>query len=551
MPCDVFTLRSLSRELNETVSGAKIDKIYQPEKDEIVLSLRKTSSFMLSISANPNFPRISVTTCKKENPVVAPAFCMHLRKYLSGARIESVSLLNNDRAISLNVSAKNELFDTEEFLLVAELTGRTSNIILVNRGKISDAIKHIGLDSSRQILPGIAYEPLSPNKTGIFDKNIDLLFPDGVTEDSLLARTSGFSRQSARQIAREYLETCGEKTLGELISSYDALPPGPCVTLADGKPVDYFIKPYYEDEGRTMRVNSLSEAIDLMIGEKDRLQRIREKSRPLRSLVKNAVTRTEKKLNANRDKMSECLGAEKYRLYADLLISNIYRVPKGSGVVLENFYDDMKPVEIPLSPEYSVKQNIQNYYKKYNKLKRGEETVSKMISENEKDLDYFKEILREIDTCGSVTELADIEEEMNAAGLATRRNGAKKAESKSRPIHYSFRGTDIYVGKNNYQNDRLTFKSAAPTDTWLHALKIHGSHVIIRSPSPDKDTLVFAAELAAYYSDGREDSKVSVDFTKVARVKRSPEKRPGLVNYTFQQTLAVVPSAHTDYIVEK
>ncbi|MBQ2714405.1 MAG: NFACT family protein [Clostridia bacterium] len=557
MPTDAITLCALARELNDCLAGGRIDKVYQPESDEITLLIRaKDENRTLVLSANPSLPRLHFTKTKKENPQNAPAFCMLLRKYLTSARILSVDLFNNDRIIRFTLTSKSEMMDDMTLRLYFELMGRYSNVILtLENDKILDVLRRVPLDMShtRRLLPSFTYEPPKNDKISIFDKTAlsHVLEYVDKTEEEILNKVSGISRESARElIFRASASNNFSQTFIQEVEKLSS-PLNPCFSLdKNGSAQDFFSDPYLSSNKAFQKTESLNEAVDRCFADKDLSNRIKSKAKHLTQSVKSAVQRVEKKLGVNLQKLQDCERAEEYRIKGELITANIYRIQKGSeGVVLQNYYDENKDIKVSLDPTKTPSQNAQNYYKKYVKLKRTKETVVKMIEENREILDYLKCVSYDVESATRESDLKDIEETLVDAGIITKKvKGKKVVEKPSLPIKYLYKDTEILVGRNNLQNDRLTFKTALKSDTWLHVKNYHGSHVIVKGAELSPDVLQFSAELAAFYSEAKTADKVEVDYTKIKNVHRSPQKRLGLVLYTDFSSVVVKPNEHKEYI---
>lgn len=558
MPTDTLTLNALAKELNTTLSGARIDKIYQPETDEVTFLLRtENQNKLLVTSANPAIPRLYISTQKKFNPINAPSFCMLLRKHLTSARIKSVELFSSDRIIRFVCLGKNEMMDEVCFNLYFEYMGRYSNLILTNEeGKILDVLRRVSLDltRSRKLLPGFTYSPPLQDKINIFDKE-NLLraveFSNGDV-DTLLKSCSGLSRESAKEL---FWRAQSHKSLAEgFVDELQKLLTSPTPTVgynANGEPIDFYLSPYNTLNYTYQTKATMSEAMDECYTSKDLLARIKSKTKHFHTLVKNAISRCEKKLGVNRQKLLDCSKADMDKLKGELLNANLYKIQKGmTTVTLLNYYDGQE-ITIALDSTKSPAQNAQNYFRRYTKLKRTKETVEKMIIENEETLLYLKSLLYDIENVTQETDVFDVEQALTEYGLITKKvTKQKQAQKPSTPFKYVYDGVEIYVGRNNIQNDQLSFKSSARSDTWLHVKNYHGSHVIIRSSEVSDTLLEFAAQLASYYSEARDSDKVEVDYTIIKNVKRHPSKRIGLVVYDDYSTLIVKPNSHDDYRVK-
>lgn len=559
MPSDVITLSVLSNELNEALKGARIDRIYQPEEDEVTFSVyTQNGNKLLVFSASPNLPRLHFTSLKKENPINAPSFCMLLRKHLISSRIESVELFGMDRNIRFTIHGKNELSDDTVFHLYMEIMGRYSNLILTDKtDKILDVLRRVPLDMShtRKLLPTFQYFPANQNKISVLDseKAERILTETGKNHDEILRQCSGLSKETLDELL--LITSDGENFAKDFIREINSFinEPEPCITLGnDDSPMDFYPRPYRSKSFPFKSISSLSEAIDLCVSEKDRLSRIKTKSRKFLTLIKNAVSRNEKKLAANLDKLKDCEKAEELRIKGEILTANLYRIPKGFKVVkLPNFYDENGgEIIISLDSTKSPSQNAQNYFRRYTKLKRTKDTLIDMVQENRDTLDYLKNLLFDVESCKVESDLNDIEQILSECGLMQKsRSPKKKTQKTSFPTKYVFENTEILVGRNNLQNDTLTF-SAQKSETWLHVKNYHGSHVVIKSPNPADSVLLFGAELAAFYSEAKNADKVDVDYTKIKNVKRSPAKKLGLVIYTDFSTICVKPNEHKNYITD-
>lgn len=561
MPSDVITLACLANELDKDLKGARIDKIYQPEEDEITMSVYTTrGNKTLVISASPNLPRLHFTSTKKENPINAPAFCMLLRKHLTSSRIDSVELYAQDRIIKFTIKGKNEMADDIILHLFVELMGRYSNVILANQdNKILDVLRRVPLDMShtRKLLPTMTYTPLSQNKISVLDKEnaLRVLEEIGSNADEINRSLSGFSKETLAEI----LHLCQNSTTfaQDFIKIIDDFiqNPSPSVSVnGEGVALDFFVKPYTYCNKPFLSVNSMSDGIDLCVSEKDKINRIKSKSKKYLSLIKNAINRTEKKLGANLDKLNDCEKADELKVKGEVLTAYLYQVQKGSSVIsLPNFYDENNAeIKISLDPTKSPSHNAQNYFKRYTKLKRTKDTVIKMVSENRETLDYLQSLLFDIERCKIESDLKDIEQNLISFGLIAKpKNVKQKLTKPGKPTKYLFNGVEIYVGRNNIQNDALTFDSATKNDTWFHVKNYHGSHVVVRSGKELTSEIVqFAGELAAFYSKASASDKVDVDYTKIKFVHRSPLKRAGLVTYTDFSTVCVKPNEHKNYITD-
>lgn len=588
MPNDLLTLNALASELNSLLSGGKIEKIYQPEKDEIVLTIRsKGTKYSLVISCNAQNPRIHLSTIKKENPMTAPQFCMHLRKYITSGVIESVGLMANDRIFDIAIISRNELKDTIKLHLVAEMMGRYSNILLVNDNmRISDVIKQVSFDmaTKRCVLPSATYivpeqAKLSPYDTVGMAKVLALYnAPSSGTSDKatdnpnlakyILSNIGGLAYISASEIVysagvdNELTDvlsiaqiTSITNTFDNLFNIFDRTDFAPSVQIdIKGNAIDYFVRPYTGTDGEFNSTPSMSEAIQSLTLRKDMNERHREKSKHLYGALKKYRNRNDKKLKKAEAKLVECDNMDIYRKYGELITSNLYQLKKGDKelVTTDYYVEDMPQITIPLNVQYSPSKCGQDYFKRYNKLKRTLEVIVGQIAETKAILDYTCSIEANLSVCTSPNDLFQIEEELFAVGAIKKmKNKQRKGVKAGSPILYEYLEHLIAVGKNNIQNDKLTFKTANGGDMWLHTLGHHGSHVIIFNEggeTPPDEVLQFACELAGYYSQGRDNDKVAVDYTCRKNVKRDSSGNLGMVTYSAQNTAYIKPNNHIEYL---
>ena len=556
MPSDALHYSYLAKELNENLSDGRIEKIAMPEKDEIVLGIRaRGKNVSLLISASASSARCHLTEHKKENPTVAPSFLMHLRKHIGGAKIVGVDCPHCERIIRIKLLTRNELSDEIGKTLIAELMGKYSNIILVNSdGVISECIKHVGLDTSskRQVLPGLKYESApSQNKCDPTDTEQAeaalLRFPGGDLDSYMIHSFLGLAPVSVREALFDAAQPLNCPPLHPLQAEaiarqLDELFTGETHPCLQGG--DFFVRPYRHIEKPPVFFPTLSLAMDEHFLAKDRSVRFNEKSKRLQAVLKNAASRAQKRLDGFISKKESCHDAESDKLCGELITANIYRIKKGSETVtLENWYDDNRPVEIALDSRKSPQANAQDYFKRYNKKKKTLAQIEPLIEKTRDEIEYYKSIEPAFSLCTENSEIAELTEELERAGLIEKkRQKVKQPPIKSSPLTFFIDGFTVRVGKNNMQNDSLT-KSAKGDDVWLHTKSIHGSHVIIsaeRRPVPE-NVILKAAALAAGYSKAGLSHNVPVDYTLVKYVNKPSGAPPGKVIYTHQNTVYVDP----------
>lgn len=563
MPSDALHYSFVAAELDALLSGGRIEKIAMPEKEEILLSVRAHgNNYFLIISASPACPRCHLTKAKKENPLVAPAFLMHLRKRIGGAKILSVKSVHCDRTVIFELSALGEMLYEERFSLVAEIMGKYSNIILVGSdGKISDCVKKVGFDvsSKRQILPGLTYLP-APNQDRIDPLDCEGVaralegFCGGEVGGYLLKKVKGLSPASLDQavfaaLGRTFSDALDEgerKAIALSLSQlYDFTEAKPCLLLSESGS-DFYLKPYSLCGGTPKFFDTLSEAMDEFFLKKTEQIGFDEKSRQLLAALKNAVSRTEKRLAGFLQKQLECRDFERDKIFGELLVSNLYRLRGGeSQVVLENWYDDFRLVTVPLNPAKTASECAQEFFKAYNKKKKTLEQLKPLIADAEEKLDYYDSVMTAFSLCGTLSELNELREELACAGIVQGAfdKGKRKHISASKPTELDLGGFTVRIGRNNLQNDELT-KTAKKEDIWLHTKAVHGSHVVIVSGGKEVpiEVVLKAAALAARHSKAAMSENVAVDYTQVRYVVKPHGAPPGKVVYTHQKTVFVNPA---------
>ena len=561
MPSDYITLNALASEIDEALAGGKIRRICEPEKDEITIGVYNgRTNLLLVISANPNSPRIHLTKNKKENPYAAPPFLMVLRKYVGAAVIKRVSVEHEDRIVEIKMSARNELFDEEEFTLVCELMGRYSNIILLNdERRILDSLYKLIPDEKqkRQIMVGARYLPPEQNKPFVGNADaVEKELDEGNEsnyKDILVKKIAGIAAPSAEAIlaAAKATGDLSTHSVARVAASFSEIRRTPyyvpCVKRTD--PQDFY--PYERPALDTERTDSLNEAADEVFTAADRISRVKAGSKTLEHALTAAIKKAKNSVRTLSDKLVEGEEAEEIRIRAELITTNLYRIDRrDKEVTLFDYYSGQERT-IPLDPVLSPKEYAQKLFKRYQKLKRGKEINETLLKQNQDNLLYYDALAAEIKMAETAEDLALIEEEMREAGiLKIQRQPKKKEKERAIPfLTFEAEGYTIYCGKGGLQNEHVTFKVAKERDVWLHAAKSHGAHVIVkadRGAVPERILLV-AAEIAAYYSERRGDQKVEVDYTERKNVRRHPAKKIGLVYYTDYMTVAAKPNAHEEY----
>ena len=576
MPLDALCLSGVVHELQNALSGAKIDKIYQPGRDEVVLALRAPAgNVKLLLSANPSHPRAHLTQISRENPDKPPMFCMLLRKHLSGARLLELVQPPMERVVDLRLEALDELGDRVERRLVLEAMGRHSNLILLDgEGRIMDCLRRVDSDMSarRQVLPGLFYR-LPPAQEKLDPSSLDraalesalAAAPEESQADKWLLDTfGGLSPLICRELAFRAggatdarLHQMGEGGRSRLLDELEGLLRSvqensftPVMLEKEGHPSDFTFQPIsqYGPAVSCVPFPSFSALLDRFYEQRENQERVRQRGQDLIRSVTNARDRAARKIGLQEPELAATRDRERLRQFGDLITSNLHAMEKGmSRLTAADFYDPECPqIHIPLDPLLTPQQNAAKYYKEYNKAKTAESILTLQLEKGRRDLDYLNSVLEAIALAEGERDLQEIRQELTDTGYLRRPSKARDRGKRvaSKPMEFrSSSGLRISVGKNNTQNDLLTTKQAFKSDLWFHTQKIHGSHVILwtEGGQPDLTSIQEAAQLAAWFSQGRESGKVAVDYTPVKYVKKPGGARPGMVVYTTYETAYVAP----------
>ena len=566
MAFDAFFLRAVLQEVKETCISARVEKIHQPVRDTVILHLKgSTGRQKLMFVASPTAPRLHLTESSPENPAEPPMFCMLLRKHLSGAKLAEVTQLPMERWAGFTFDCIDELGDSVQKSLVAELMGRTCNLYLLGPdGRIIDCLRRIGLDETakRPALPGMYYQKPEPitklNPAEDIDYTALLESPGAdLICDRLMDRLGGLSPLVCREAAlfaagdvdarlqnadipqiAEKLASFFGAYIGHPVPSYYALP--------DGTPKQFAFCPV-EQYGSCRTADSFGSLLDQYYVLRDLKDSMRQKSQSVRKTVSNLCQRLTKKMAIQEKELAATYDRERLRQLGDILTANLHRIKKGqTAVTVEDFYDEEMPqIQVKLSPILSPQQNAAKFYKDYSRMKNAEKELTRQLEIGHQELTYLQSVLEELGRAQSEAELEEIRQELQTGGYLKPDSGKKRVrQHKLPPLHFiSTDGYDIYVGRNNRQNDELTFKSARKDDIWLHAEKVHGSHVIIScgGTKPPDDTVTQAAQLAAYYAETSEGQNLPVDVTPVKQVKKPAGAKPGMVIYHTYRTVYVNP----------
>lgn len=569
MSMDGLSLYSAMNELNKRLAGGKIDKIQQTDKEELLLMVRSLGqTYRLLINASAADNRVQLTELKKQAPSEAPMFCMLLRKRIAGGKIVRFEQERLDRVLKISIETYNDLGDLSVFALYCELMGKHSNIILVNeKGVIVDAIKHVGLGMSsvRFVMPGLEYsappaqDKQDPSKASAGDFSMAMCMVGMSIAKALSNAFFGLSPAVAAQLVARYtdktectqLSEAEREELAERLAAFYA-------DIAQGKEKasavlnalgeTEAVYPFAIAGGGIKLYDSIGEALDSLYINSDRREWAKRHGASARKVLQNNIERCEKKLALYADALNSGEQMEKCRLYGELLTANLHSLKSGTDTAaVDNYYaDPVERIAIPLDRQLTPGENAQRYYKKYQKLKAARDMAIVQREQTLSELNYLEGQLDNLTKCTAENELSELIEELKDQGYIKRDKGGKKKMklAASKPMHFvSSTGADIYVGKNNRQNDELTLRFASPNDIWMHTKNIPGSHVIVKGASEqDTATMTEAALLAAYYSRARGSENVAVDYTPRKYVKKPAGAKPGMVIYTTNKTAYVTPS---------
>ncbi len=558
MPQDAFTILHTAKELDSLLKDARVDRINQPDKDSVIFYLRKDRfDYYLTACAKADFSRLSIGAKPTFVAVDAPSFCMLLRKHLSRSVIEQIRAIKDERIIAIDFLCRDELGETSEKTLYCEIMGKYSNVILVQSGTILGAMKTTSFDSDypRRIFSGVPYIlPEKQEKTSLFDeeaaKNLLANFNGHDLTEFVFNNFLGLSRATAQDIETKYFQNVKVFKIDEFYKYFKDYYESPFIkpnVVFGGKESDFYIGDYTLVQGNKTYYKTIAEAIDAYYKFKTESKAFGIRKQKLKDIVNAYLKKQQKKLQIVNEKLLSCDDADKNTLYGQLIISNLYRIKSGmKEVELEDFTkEDYPKITVKLDDKLSPKENAERYFKRYDKQKKTLAAVSNQKDELNELIAYLEQILKEIDSIEQIEDFVDIDEELKLLGLIKVEAKKKEKVKTTKYRVYSYGGFEIFVGKNNVQNEKLTF-SAERSDIWLHAKDFHSSHVIIKTHGetvPD-NVLLFAAEVCAYYSDAREADKVPIDYTLKKHVKKSNGKAIGLVYYTDQKTLFVKPDSH-------
>ncbi|MFI3313534.1 MAG: NFACT RNA binding domain-containing protein [Eubacteriales bacterium] len=569
MPFDALFLTAITQELRPVAIGSRIDRVHQPQRDAVVFHLRsRGGGGKLLVNAGGNQSRIHLTKLSVENPQQPPMFCMFLRKYLVGAKIVDIVQPPMERLLDFVLDCTDELGEPTRRHLVVELMGRSSNIVLLDNGRrILDCMRRVDFEMSeaRPVLPGLFYEyppstdrlnPTTASLEAILEK-LQAVEGQKKLDKWLMETFAGMSPMTCRELAYGFfgdtdgdISTCNLPSLSAFLwKKFQHLTTNtlPTILSENGLPKQFSsisIAQYgalYQEE----TFDSCSALLDKFYGARDHSDRMRQKGQAMFKTVSNLKDRVTRKLELQKKELEATQDRERLRQLGDILTSNIHQISRGqTSVTVVDFYDEnMAEIAIPLSPLLSPQQNAAKFYRDYTKAKHAQQMLTQLLVDGVAELDYLTAVLHELSQAETEQDLQDIRVELEAGNYLHRQTGRKVMKQKpQRPMAFrSTSGIEIFVGRNNRQNDQLTLKTALKSEIWLHAQKIHGSHVIIASHNPDDQTVTEAAQLAAYYSQAREGQNIPVDFTPVKYVKKPTGAKPGMVIYDRYKTAYVTP----------
>ena len=564
MPLDAICLQAVVNEISPALIGSRIEKIQQPARDQLVLLMR--GNRRLFICANPNQPRIYMTEQLRDNPSQPPMFCMLLRKHIGNGRIVSVEQSPLERVVTLAIEATDEMGEQSRFSLILEAMGRNTNLILTDKeNRIVDCLRRVDLEMSqtRQVLPGLFYQ-LPPKQEKLDPLTVtedDFFRAMGESEERAEARLTAKFTAISPLVAREIVyaahgdsDSCVvDDRLWHSFAHWQQIIKDknftPNVLLRQGKPFDFTYQPIaqYGTYGESVPQESFSSLLDTFYSRREQAERVKQRGQELVKAATNARDRVRRKIALREKEYAQTQDRETLRIRGELITANLYRMERGQRVLeAQNYYEESCPtVEIPLDVRLSPQENAAKYFKQYNKAKTAEKMLTELLTQGREELQYLESVLQELQLAESEQDFNDIRAELESGGYLRKQNkkgGGFQRPSKPREFR-STTGLRILVGRNNRQNDRLTTKDAQKWDMWLHTQKIHGSHVILCTDGvePDEQSVLEAAQIAAYFSQGREGDKVAVDYTPVKFVKKPAGSRPGMVIYTTYKTTYVTP----------
>ncbi|MGM0873609.1 MAG: Rqc2 family fibronectin-binding protein [Bacillota bacterium] len=570
MSFDGLFTYTISKELKEALRNGKVTKIHQPYKYDLIFQIRAGGkNHRLFLSAHPSYARIHLTNESYENPSEPPMFCMLLRKHLEGGVIENIEQFDMERIIVIDIKSRNELGDLTEKRLMVEIMGRHSNIILIDkeRDMILDSIKHLSpaVNRHRTVLPGHTYVlPPGQGKVNPFEADEDTIlkkldFNSGKLDQQLVQQFAGISPLFSKEVVHRaglVNRTTVPKSFLSMIDELRTDNIQPQIFYKDNRELFYMMNLTHLNSRERKTFSTTSELLDRYYYGKSERDRVKQQGNDLERFIVNEKKKNENKIKKLEATLDQADKANRFQLYGELLTANLYAVKKGDKTAeVINYYDENSGIiTIPLDVQKTPSENAQKYFSKYQKAKNSVEVVQQQIALSRNEIDYFEGLIQQIESA-SPKDIGEIREELMEGGyLKQRQSRTIKKKKPLKPMleHYvSSDGTEIVVGKNNKQNEYLTNKLAARDDVWFHTKDIPGSHVVIRSKHPSEETILEAANIAAYFSKAKNSSAVPVDFTAIRHVKKPSGSKPGYVIYDNQQTVYVTPNEDTVFRLRK
>ncbi|WP_147802374.1 Rqc2 family fibronectin-binding protein [Alkalicoccus halolimnae] len=565
MAFDGIVTRAVTHDIQNKLKTGRVVKIHQPYATDLVMTIRANrKNYPLFLSVNPNFARFHLTDVKFQNPQEPPLFCMVLRKHLEGAVVESVKQTGLERVVTISFKGRNELGDVSYKKLILELMGRHSNLIFLDaeNNVILESMKHIppSLSQFRTVLPGQPYynPPHMDKKNPLETEKEELLkavdFNEGKMDKQLLNTFSGLSPQVIKEILYRsgFLNSDSlYKAFTEVmepVKNHNYFPQ----MIAEENSESFSVIPLHYKSGEIRTFETVHDLLDGYFTNKAERDRVKQRAYDLERLLKNEYDKNKKKIKKLENTLKDADKAAEQQKYGELLTAHMHLVKPGQKEVQAvDYYDENQgKIIIPLNPQKSASANAQQYFKKYHKLKNSVKFVRKEIKDAKIEMDYFDRLMQQMELA-STEDIEDIREELVQGGYLKKKVGRKKKKKQTKPMldrYLSSSGIELYVGKNNKQNEYLTTRVSRQDDTWLHTKDIPGSHVLIRSTEPDEAAILEAANLAAYFSKSRMSGNVPVDYTLIRHVKKPNGAKPGYVTYDKQTTVYVTPD---ERLVEK
>ena len=557
MPQDLFTLKRAVKEVNQKITGAKINKVFMPSAEEINLLIYNGETFRLVISVKAEFARVSLSKAEKQNPETAYNFCMLLRKHLTGGKILGASVFNDDRTVKISILSKNEFFDDVIYDLYAEIMGKYSNLFLTENGIILSSIKRaVGIDGERVTLPGVKYTPYKKSeKLALTEENLNKVFNNFKGDVYSLLQNNFYEFSPATLTEISYRVENSNNTPLNVVTDFINQKTSPTVIRGE-KRADFYPFNYESIKGERKNYSSLCEAMESALSSIENENYLNSMKNAVNQSVKSYEKRLIKRLSNLNDTVLKSKDYQDLKLYGELIISNAYRINKGlKSVTLPAYFEDgEKNISIPLDETLTPNQNAQNYFRKYRKLKTAIELSSTQIKDTEEELNYINFIKFSLSQAENKSDINEIKEELiNNKIIKDNKAVNKKKQPKNKVNYKKFNvlGVEAWLGRNGIQNDKI-LSLAERNDLWFHVKKYHSSHLIVKTNGKNltENLIKIFAEICANYSQAGKGEKVEVDYTFRRFVKKRGGKNLGGVFYTDYSTVTVIPSAHDEFLIK-